>query len=105
MTRRFWTAACLLVAWPAAAQDSWSVAAQIGGVIASERACGVQLDPGAIEAYIAARVDPDDLEFTSALGLHTRGVGREIENMSDSLRVAHCAQIRRVVEAYNLSAD
>lgn len=105
MTRKFWTAACLLVAWPAAAQDSWNVAAQIGSVIASEQACGVRLDPVAIEAYIAARVDPGDLEFTAALGVNTRGVGREIEQMSDSLRVAHCAQIRRVVEAYNLSAD
>jgi hypothetical protein len=98
--------AALLCADQAAAQmDSTQMAMSLGSVLGSEKACGLKYDQRAIEMFIEKNVKPDDMGFASMLGLMTRGAAREIKDMSESQKTAHCAQIRRVALANKFIAD
>lgn len=83
---------------PSAARDleSMRLASDLGDVLGSEEACGLSFDPAAIEAFIDEHVRADDMSFTGSLNSHSRGAARDVEQMTESGRTAHCRQIRRV---------
>lgn len=92
------------MALPASAQMSelerMSLAGDLATVLASEEGCELSYDQGAIEAFIDERVDADDMGFASNLGLMTSGAARRFQQLSQSGKTAHCAQIRRVARSY-----
>jgi hypothetical protein len=85
----------LMLATPAAAQnlESMQKATNLGTIIASESACGLTLNQAGIQAWIAANVSPDDLDFASTLSMMTLGSEMQINDMSTSAKTAHCATV------------
>lgn len=76
------------------------LASALGTVIGSEAACGLSYDQAAIEAFIEKKVPADDMAFPSALDLMVGGTTAKIEDMSQSAKTAHCAQVRRIARSY-----
>jgi hypothetical protein len=95
--------ALLLIASPAMAMDAGEsivLAQQLGSVMGSEEGCGLTFNQPAIEAFIAQKVDADDMSFPSNLSLFIRGQQREFANMKTSQKTAHCAQIKRIAKRF-----
>jgi len=90
------------LATPVGAQslESMRIAQELGDVIGSEDACGLEYDQVAIEQFIDDRVRDDDMGFTSSLNLFTEGARYQFMEMSESSRTAHCRQIRRVARSF-----
>ncbi|ELT50989.1 hypothetical protein [Brucella intermedia] len=79
---------------------SSQLANRLGSVLASEEACGLTYDQGAIEKFISANVAADDMSFPSMLDVMTNGNRVSLERMSPSQKTAHCTQVRRVAKSY-----
>jgi hypothetical protein len=92
--------ALLIAPTPAPAITSWDAAEGLGSIIASEQACGLSLDGRAVTGWIEANVDRKDMKFTETLALHVRVKSRELAEMSQTMKEAHCAQVGRLVKAY-----
>lgn len=85
---------------PAAAQmDSMQKAASLGSVLGAEKACRLQLNQKAVDAWIEKNVRADDMDFAGTLSLMTAGTVAEIKEMSPMQVAAHCTQTRRVARA------
>lgn len=80
--------------------DRFQLAQALGAVLGSESVCALSYNPAAIEAFIEERVPADDMQFPSILATMTQGAGYDLEEMSDSAKTAHCAQIRRIAKSY-----
>ncbi|WP_461321330.1 signal recognition particle [Bradyrhizobium diazoefficiens] len=94
-------AACFMsVSALAGSMDSMNLANQLGSIIASEKACGLTYDQGAIAAFIEERVPANDMSFPSTLNMMVKGNEVQIEGMSPSAKTAHCTQVRRVAKSY-----
>lgn len=104
MKRLFSAALVCLVLAPSqlAAQgfESMKTARELGQMLASEEVCGLTFSQPAIETFIDKKVKPDDMAFTGHLTLMTTGSKVQIEDMSQSARTAHCAQVRRAAKAH-----
>ncbi|TVR11858.1 MAG: signal recognition particle [Salinarimonadaceae bacterium] len=85
--------------------DSMTLANQLGDVLASEELCGLSYDHDAIERFIEERVAADDMSFTPMLRMMTDGATYTQDEMSESAKRAHCAQIRRVARSYGFTAE
>ena len=85
---------------PAFAQDSMRLAIDLGSVLASEEPCGLSFDQKAIERWIEEHVPADDMSFPSNLSMMTGAGQFQIDEMSKSALVAHCAQIERVARTF-----
>lgn len=77
-----------------------SLATDLGTVLASETACGLEFRQDAIAAFIEKKVADDDMSFPSMLQMMTAGAEMDLEDMSPSALTAHCTQIRRVAKSY-----
>jgi energy-converting hydrogenase Eha subunit B len=100
------TALAAAFAFPAAASASSMILAnQLGSVLGSEEGCGLAFDQDAIEAWIEANVAADDMGFAGTLGLMSKGQARQIGDMTESERRAHCAQTRRVARSFGFIAE
>lgn len=96
----FIAGALLAAAWGGAAQaDSMSVAMELGNVLGSEAACELTFDAAAIERFVESHVAADDMAFAGRLQMMTAGSEMQVQEMSASARIAHCAQIRRVARS------
>jgi hypothetical protein len=84
----------------AQADDSITVALNLGSVIGSEQACGLTYDRDPIERFITEHVKASDMSFPSTLNMMTMGTKVAIKEMSESSLTAHCTQIRRVAKEY-----
>jgi len=97
-------AALVSASWPAAAQMSdlerLQVATDLGTVLGSEAACDLSYDHSAIAAFVEERVPADDMAFPSTLNMMAGGTEFEVQGMSQSLKTAHCTQIRRIAKSY-----
>ena len=79
----------------AQADDSFTVALNLGSVIGSEQACGLTYDRDPIERFITEHVKASDMSFPSTLNMMTMGTKVAIKDLT-----AHCTQIRRVAKEY-----
>ena len=79
--------------------DRLRLALDLGTLIGSEKQCGFNYEQQAIRAYIDQRVPVDDISFVRNLNMFTRGMSRDIEQMSESAKTAHCEQIHRATRA------
>ncbi len=100
MKRIMLAAAVGLWAAEVCAQSAYRVATDLGQVIGSEEACGLAFDQAAIEAYIAANVPADAMDFTVTLNAEANVLRRRIVDWPKSRVTAHCAQIARVAKTY-----
>ena len=98
-------AVALGLAGPAVAQsfDTLQKAQALGSVLAAEEVCGLSYDQAAIEAWIAANIPADDMQFAGQLAMMTKGGEFELQDMGASARTAHCTQIRRVAGSYGFT--
>ncbi|NKJ03493.1 signal recognition particle [Rhizobium sp. SG741] len=80
------------------AEDSMTVATQLGALLAAESACGMTYDKEAISGYIEKNVADDDLSFASILPMMVKGQGIQIDQMTESSKMAFCTQQRRVAK-------
>lgn len=95
--------ALALIASPALAyEDTTKMAVTLGSVLGSEAACGLSLDVAAVEAFVAARVDPAEMSFANALGMVSRGTATEVEAMTEAAKAAHCKAIAESAAHYGL---
>lgn len=88
-----------LAATPVFAESSFIVANNLGSLLASEKYCGLTYKPEAIAAYIEKNVKADDMGFSGMLSLMTDGASLGFEEFSETRKVAHCTQSRRVAKA------
>lgn len=93
-------ALALVTATAAHAQNSITLALQLGSVLASEEPCGMTFDQAAIAAFIESKVKATDLDFPSTLNMMTQGQEVQIRDMSKSALTAHCTQVRRLAKSY-----
>jgi hypothetical protein len=91
-------ASCVLSAVQAA--ESFTLANELGMVIASEQFCQLTFKQEAIQAFVEKRVPADDMSFPPTLNLMIQGAEFNMQKMSPSARTAHCAQIRRLAVSY-----
>lgn len=84
----------------AQSNDSMQLAEDLGSVLASEAFCGLQYDQEAIRQFVQSHVRADDMGFNNMLGAETWSARHELEQMSPSLKTAHCAQTERVARSY-----
>ena len=68
----------------AQADDSFTVALNLGSVIGSEQACGLTYDRDPIERFITEQVKASDMSFPSTLNMMTMGKKVAIKEMSES---------------------
>jgi hypothetical protein len=87
----------------AAKDTGLEIAINLGSVLGSETACGLEYDENAIQAFIVKHVDADDMSFAPTLETQTGGWKRLTEKMSASLLAAHRTQIRRVAKQYGFT--
>lgn len=80
--------------------ESVRIAQELGAVIGSEDACGLNYNQAAIEQFVDDRVRDDDMGFTRNLNVFTQGAHFDIAEMSESSLTAHCRQIRRVARSF-----
>lgn len=80
--------------------SSMTVANELGTVLASEAACGLDFNQQAIANYIEQNVEATDMGFASMLDTMTLGHEYSIKEMSASAKTAHCTQIKRVAKAF-----
>jgi len=94
-------------ATPAISQsfESMQLAMNLGTVLGSEEACGLQYDQSAISAWIDQNVEPSDMEFASSLNMMTGGTRYAIEDMSQSALTAHCRTIERTARHFGFVHD
>lgn len=94
-------------AGPAIASDfqSMTLANELGTVLASEEMCALSFDQAAIERWIEARVDADDMSFATNLNMMIQGTRYQFSGMSQSAKTAHCSQVRRVARANGFIGD
>ncbi len=81
--------------------DTFQLANDLGSVLGSEAACGLQFDQSAISAFIETKVKADDMSFASTLQTMVMGHEHQLQQMSVSAKTAHCTQIARVAKSYN----
>lgn len=80
--------------------DSIQIASNLGTVLGSEEACGLEYDQAAVASFIEAEVPADDMSFATTLQTMTMGQEYQLEDMSKSALTAHCTQISRVAKSY-----
>lgn len=81
---------------------SQALLAQIASILGSEEACGLPLDPAAMERWVAENVDPADPGFTATLPMIVRGNALQIEQMTPAAKAAHCASARMQADHFKL---
>lgn len=92
-----------ILATPALAMDDlelFTVSGALGGIIASETACGLTYDQDAIAAWITANVPPDRVDFAGMLQTQIMGQEYNLQGMSKSAMTAHCASIAQTAKHY-----
>jgi hypothetical protein len=94
----------LILSAPGVAQDLNSMmrANELGAVLASEGVCKLSLNQAGIEAWIAANVAADDLSFAPNLSVMIMGQEHQIQGLSDSAKIAHCAAVRQTAKTMGL---
>lgn len=92
-----------LVSAPAQAQnqDPYFVMG-LADVIAAEQYCALRFDGASIERLIAERVPADDFSFTTTLKSLVFVAERQQQDLSDAAGAAHCAQIARLADTFDL---
>jgi hypothetical protein len=83
--------------------DSMQIAMDLGSVLGSEEACGLEFDQSAIAGFIEDKVAADDMSFASNLQTMTMGQEYQLADYSKSALTAHCTQISRVAKSYGFT--
>lgn len=103
------TALLGFVFFPALSQagelQSYSLANDLGTVLASEQFCELTFKQDAISAFIEQRVEANDISFPSTLRTMIMGAQFSMPEMSASARTAHCTQIRRIAISYGFTQE
>jgi len=94
------TAICVFSLNGTSIAGNFELANQLGNLLASEDFCELIYDPGAIAKFIEDKVPADDLEFAGTLQLMTAGNKVQLSDLSNSGKVAHCLQTKRVAASY-----
>jgi hypothetical protein len=84
---------------------------QLGDILGSKAACGVEYDDDAVEAFmiktvkgpLAKCMDESDGTFANMVGIYTDLAKTTVEQMSKPLLAAHCVQIRRVAKQHGFT--
>ncbi len=95
-------AACLIATPALAYEPAQAVALDLAGILGSEAACGLTINPEGVKAYIAERVDPADIGFASDLRTLSGGAAYNIKQLSPVALVAHCEAVKRSAAHYGL---
>lgn len=105
MIRAIVVALAPILATSALAQssDTFMLSSELGSVIAAEEFCGLTYDQNAIAAFIENKVPADDMGFAGMLNMQVIGHGAMQEDMTPSLKTAHCAQMGRVARSYGFT--
>jgi hypothetical protein len=83
--------------------DELELASDLGYVLASEEACGLNFDKDAIKKFVQDRVPADDLSFAALLSLNAYDGRDEVKEMNPSTLTALCVQVARVAKSYGLT--
>jgi hypothetical protein len=95
-------AACLIAMPALAYEPATNVAVDLAGILGSEEACDLVINPDAVKAYIAERVDPAVIDFASDLRTLSQGAAYNIGQLSPVALVAHCEAVKRSAAHYGL---
>ncbi len=89
------------IVFPAQAQETSALqlAQQLASVLAAEEPCELSYDPEAIEAFIAEQPAASDLSFPSYLTTMMQGGPVDLEDQTDSQKVAYCSSARTTARA------
>jgi hypothetical protein len=82
--------------------DSMMRSQELGTILASEKICDLTLNHAGIEAWIAANVAKDDLQFASSLNMITQGLTIQFSEFSAASKTAHCATVRMTAKTMGL---
>ena len=83
-------------------ENANKTALALGTVLGSEVACGFDLDTAAVQAFVAERVDPAEMNFASSLDLMAQGTAVQVEAMTDAAKAAHCEAVTASAKHYRL---
>jgi hypothetical protein len=86
--------AMILAATPVRAEESYDLLLRLSLILASEKACGLQLNKSAIYQFIDKNVN-GDVGFVPMLKSLTEGNADSIAALSPDELAAHCSQVRR----------
>ncbi|WP_421980506.1 signal recognition particle [Roseibium sp.] len=94
------------IVFPITSAGAWDdmqrirTAQALGSVLGSEQACNLRYNQSAIQQFIADHIPASDMQFAGQLMIMTQGSEYELQNMSTSVRTAHCTQTARVAKSY-----
>lgn len=86
-----------------ACADSYTVAKQLGSVLAAEKFCEMTFNTDAISTFITNKVAADDMDFTSNIDLVIFGAKDDQEKMGTTQKIVHCTQMKRVAKHLNFT--
>jgi len=90
----------IILASSLAKADSFTIANELGNLLASETYCNLQYNAEAIEKFVNEKVPEDDLSFAGTLQTMTIGNKVQLNEISSSGKIAHCLQTKRVAKSY-----
>jgi hypothetical protein len=92
-----------VLASPALAYEDAPVTAYtLGSVLGSEVPCELTLDSAAVEAFVAARVDPAEIGFANHLAGIASATTAQVEAMTEAAKAAHCNAVAGSAAHYGL---
>jgi hypothetical protein len=80
--------------------DVMELASNLGTVLAGGEKCGYSFDNDAVIAFVREHVPADALGFASMLNTMTIGAGAQLDNLSDTAFIAHCAVVEQTARHY-----
>ena len=103
---RFALVAGLLIAAPVMANiDTMTFAANVGGMLGSDEACGISFDQAKVEAYILANTDATDLTAANMIATMIEGNRFRLKSVKPTDLAIHCALAKRSADALGLTQD
>ena len=99
---RFALALCLVASPALAYEDATVTAYTLGSVLGSEMPCAITLDAAAVEAFVAARVDPAEMGFANHLAGIANATSAQVSAMTEAAKAAHCKAVAGSAAHYGL---
>lgn len=106
MNMRKWMVIAGWLAWScsAAAEDSpLQIALTLGDLVGSEEICDISIDQSRLGAYITEHVSAGDMSFAGTMTNAADVMPRTYKRMTQSMKTAHCVQMRRLADALGFS--